>query len=641
MKQNLSKGQALTGIKSLDQIQNQNFILLFYSLVVLLFAPINANAAGADFDAFIKTCEAGKHSTCATITDLSKRNNCCLREGIRRNSDEATASNVDNLSDESLKNYNDVRNACVTYGNYECQSVDNNGKRTPLVDEPLRNCCSRVAMKEGNPFAFDANNIANLDNGKSACDNPLAKAGDMGLQVGPICTAAKDHKKAARANTALAVAWLGPLYACITACAAPVTKEIDGDGCQISSVAIGGVDLITVMTVQKEMKVIQGGLAILAGASVASLGIGSGGWGMVTGAGDAISSAVSGGAEVAAGSIQGSGEFYTFGGNSFQDQSGKLVKLADGTKIPEGITSKPLAGKDAFNTKNEELAKNKKEKDAACMAAVFAGAKVVTNAAGAKQNKNREKSLKEEADKLFVKTEGDIREQDSAAQANSRLASNGTGSGVGRRFGANNLGSDGNGDKLPSPFDGCTDPTQVCAVANDPALGPFFNRPGARDEINKILGGDLDDLIQQADASGSTAGDLIGGAMGGGNSQKMAAAKLAFDGIQDRVSARAYGSNKLASSAYSGGGGKGVRGKKSSGNAISRGLSSLFNKAKGLLGGKSAETSFKGLSYDEIFRNRSISLFTRHETRLKSAFKNDSVKNLPWATPYNMTVTEE
>ncbi len=634
-------------------------------IFTLAFSINSANAQfGPEFNAFLDTCNNGGHYSCASFTDANERSNCCFREALARHPSDDISGNSGTLSDDAIANYNQTLNACVQSGHFDCAETDSEGNRTPLTGSALESCCRRVAMNEANPFAYDANQVANLDDGSHACDNPLANQGELGLQVGPICNAAEAHEKAAIANTALAVTWLWPLWACTQACTAATAGDFTGH-CKTASLLTGAGDFATVLTVQEEMKEIQGGLAVLAGASsINAFSIGSGTWGAVAGAGEAIGSAFSsGGSEIPS---------MTTGGGS---SAGAVSPITSGGSLPDwpsGVdglpSSAPAPGEawpdisdEAFGNltdqqreavqahydnyvENHEVtkAKNAKEQNAACGAAIYAAAKVAVNGIGAKINRDKEKDKKAEADELFVNREDEIRSQGEDSQIRARLNDRNVGNAGGRRFPTNNLG-DGNGSGGGfSPFGDCPDPTEACAVAVDNQLAPFFSQPNAREQLEEVLGGNLNEMIKQADANNATAGDLISGALGGGDPQRMAAGKAVFDDIAQRAGKRISGSsNQLASSTYSGGGGSRGGGSSKKGNSITRGLSSLFNKAKGLVTGKAKETSFEGLSYNEIFSNRSLSLFTRHETRLKSVFKKDRLKNLPWATPYNMTVTEE
>ncbi len=609
-------------------------------LALSLVTIQSAFATAETFNGFLDQCNSAGDFRCSTQLDPIKRKDCCLREALRNPAyapDPNSAGLVDKLSPEALKNFTTALDNCKNSGAAECK--DSSGAPLPVGTE-RDNCCLRLTLADprSNPFAYDAKKLADLDNGQNACDNPIAQTGELGLQVGPICEAAKDHKKAEAANQALAVAWAIPAITCAYQCA---SAEATSPGvCQKLSLGAGAVDLLTTITIQKEMQALQGGLAALTAtasgmalnsASTATLGMGT--------LGSYLAPTVQNGASILANAesfkagqtIQGIGK------------DGEVLKAnADGS-IPNGEALTENGAKN-MNASDESITKQRQnERNAACGAAILATAKIVANAAGASSNHSKRNELLAEADKLMIKTEEEYQANGAQGQILGRLASNGTGSGAGRAFTNTVNGAGGSsGGSLPGAFPGCTDPTASCAIAADPALAPFFSDPNALKDFEKRAGADLDSLIKAAQDKNMSSGDILG-AFAGGNADTV---KSALDGAQDRIAADDSAKVQLArstpSSTYASGGGGG--GGKSGGESggFGRGIANFLGKvADAVSGGSNEGANFKGQSYEDIFNNRGLSLFTRVESRMKAAANKDQIKKLPWASTFNRTVSEE
>lgn len=189
---------------------------------------------------------------------------------------------------------------------------------------------------------------------------------------------------------------------------------------------------------------------------------------------------------------------------------------------------------------------------------------------------------------------------------------------------------------------GSTEQILSCAIAADPSLSETLNNPDFGRAFQEASGIPLGDFLRNP---GKDMGEAFGRATGGGLGGAAEPLKSTLEKLADpKINLEEVGSQ------YTGGGGGGGSSK---GAADDGGLGDAFkNLMSGLAGGANREAnrspaSGKSLyadgrdpAHDEVFNNRSISLFERVTHRMKKVTPR-SLENLPPATPYNQAVNRK
>ncbi|MCC7440879.1 MAG: hypothetical protein IT285_04565 [Bdellovibrionales bacterium] len=181
----------------------------------------------------------------------------------------------------------------------------------------------------------------------------------------------------------------------------------------------------------------------------------------------------------------------------------------------------------------------------------------------------------------------------------------------------------------------CVDETGSAATAGN----SFVNRPDVNDAFKRAKGMDARSFLNST-ASSSPSG-AASAAMAGLLTGETAASLigLAEQGLKDNASELAA----AAGSTFQGGGGRSRSGGGGSGGPDLAGMmEGLMGQLGGKKDGKEGESNvidfgakIAGKTHDQIFEDKTISLFQRIDFRYKSNLRGNNVESLPWAVQYN------